>query len=216
MKLVVIDGGSQSVYRFEMPEVLIGRSIENDLRLNSGLVSRRHCRITVDNGAVWIEDLSSANGTVYKGERIARTRIADHDEFLVGGSRIRIELDASEAPKGENPATMPIEGLQTQDGTGDKDVDRLATFARIATLLAAETELKPLLELIVDSAVALIEAERGFLLLAQKSDVPAGPLDFADFEVRRNQDFWRHIQTFAPSWDAMIDEFNGRTGVLAD
>ena len=172
MKLVVIDGGSQSVYRFEMPEVLIGRSIENDLRLNSGLVSRRHCRITVDNGAVWIEDLSSANGTVYKGERIARTRIADHDEFLVGGSRIRIELDASEAPKGENPATMPIEGLQTQDGTGDKDVDRLATFARIATLLAAETELKPLLELIVKSnghlslsSIADVGCDHGMLAL---------------------------------------------------
>jgi hypothetical protein len=40
-------------------------------------------------------------------------------------------------------------------------------------------------------------------------------VEFADFEVRRSQDFWRHIQTFAPSWDSMIDEFNGRTGVLA-
>ncbi len=39
--------------------------------------------------------------------------------------------------------------------------------------------------------------------------------EFADFEVRRSQDFWRHIQTFAPGWDVMIEEFNGRTGVLA-
>ena len=40
--------------------------------------------------------------------------------------------------------------------------------------------------------------------------------EFADFEVRRSQDFWRHIQTFAPGWDAMIEEFNGQTGVLAN
>jgi len=40
-------------------------------------------------------------------------------------------------------------------------------------------------------------------------------VEFADFEVRRGQDFWRHIQTMAPIWDAMIDEFNARTGVLA-
>jgi len=40
--------------------------------------------------------------------------------------------------------------------------------------------------------------------------------EFADFEVRRSQDFWRHIQTFAPGWDVMIEEFNGRTGVLAN
>lgn len=40
-------------------------------------------------------------------------------------------------------------------------------------------------------------------------------IDFADFEVRRGQDFWRHVQTMAPTWDAMIDEFNGRAGVPA-
>ena len=40
-------------------------------------------------------------------------------------------------------------------------------------------------------------------------------IDFADFEVRRGQDFWCHVQTMAPTWDAMIDEFNGRAGVPA-
>jgi trehalose/maltose hydrolase-like predicted phosphorylase len=40
-------------------------------------------------------------------------------------------------------------------------------------------------------------------------------IDFADFEVRRGQDFWHHVQTMAPTWDAMIDEFNGRAGVPA-
>ena len=195
MKLIVVEGGSQSVYRFEMPEVFIGRSIENDLRLNSGLVSRRHCRVTVDNGEIWIEDLNSANGTVIKGERIVRMRVADHDEFLVGGSRVRIELDAEEVKEEPTVAVLPIEGLQTQNGTGDKSVDRVAAFARIATLLAAETELKPLLELIVDSAVALIEAERGFLLLSssEQHDRPksASSTDLADLEVRLARSFDR-------------------------
>ncbi len=36
-----------------------------------------------------------------------------------------------------------------------------------------------------------------------------------DFEVRRSQEFWRSIRSFVPSWDAAIDEFNARTGVLA-
>jgi cysteine synthase len=40
-------------------------------------------------------------------------------------------------------------------------------------------------------------------------------IDFADFEVRRGQDFWRHVQTMAPTWDSMIDELNGRAGVPA-
>ena len=36
-----------------------------------------------------------------------------------------------------------------------------------------------------------------------------------DFEVRRSQEFWRSIRSFLPAWDAAIDEFNARTGVLA-
>ena len=28
------------------------------------------------------------------------------------------------------------------------------------------------------------------------------------------QEFWRSIRSFVPAWDAAIDEFNGRTGVL--
>jgi hypothetical protein len=40
-------------------------------------------------------------------------------------------------------------------------------------------------------------------------------VDLADFEVRRDQSFWRGLQELLPAWDEMIDEFNGRTGVLA-
>jgi cysteine synthase A len=36
-----------------------------------------------------------------------------------------------------------------------------------------------------------------------------------DFEVRRNQSFWAGLRDLLPVWDDMIEEFNGRTGVLA-
>jgi len=41
-------------------------------------------------------------------------------------------------------------------------------------------------------------------------------VEFDDFEARRNQSFWKQIQGLAPAWDAMIDEFNARTGVSGD
>jgi cysteine synthase len=37
----------------------------------------------------------------------------------------------------------------------------------------------------------------------------------ADFDARRDQRFWRGLRDLLPVWDAMIEEFNGRTGVLA-
>ena len=38
-------------------------------------------------------------------------------------------------------------------------------------------------------------------------------VSFADFVVRRDQSFWRGLRELLPAWDAMITEFNGRTGM---
>ena len=35
-----------------------------------------------------------------------------------------------------------------------------------------------------------------------------------DFVMRREQSFWKALQTLLPTWDQMIDEFNEKTGVL--
>ncbi|MDH3754361.1 MAG: pyridoxal-phosphate dependent enzyme [Acidimicrobiia bacterium] len=38
-------------------------------------------------------------------------------------------------------------------------------------------------------------------------------IDVADFEARRSQDFWDGTRHFVTDWDAMIGEFNARTGL---
>ncbi|MFI5208425.1 MAG: pyridoxal-5'-phosphate-dependent protein subunit beta, partial [Gemmatimonadales bacterium] len=38
-------------------------------------------------------------------------------------------------------------------------------------------------------------------------------VSLADFEARRDQGFWRGLRELLRAWDAMIEEFNGRTGV---
>lgn len=50
------------------PTTMVGRSAECDLKIVSNLVSRVHCRITVNDEAVLVEDLGSANGTFVDGE----------------------------------------------------------------------------------------------------------------------------------------------------
>ena len=46
-----------------LPSTVIGRSNECDLKISSSEVSRIHCRITIQDDSVFIEDLGSANGT---------------------------------------------------------------------------------------------------------------------------------------------------------
>ena len=54
-----------------LPTTIIGRSAECHLKIASTEVSRKHCRITVTEQDVLIEDLNSSNGTYVNQERIA-------------------------------------------------------------------------------------------------------------------------------------------------
>jgi hypothetical protein len=66
-------------------ENLLGR-VENGVAwLDSPTVSRRHARIVIEDGAVFLEDLGSKNGTFLHEERIAGpVPLADGDVFRVG------------------------------------------------------------------------------------------------------------------------------------
>lgn len=53
-----------------LPQTLVGRSPECHLRIATAQVSRRHCRFILQNDGVYVEDLSSANGTLLDGIRL--------------------------------------------------------------------------------------------------------------------------------------------------
>ncbi len=87
-KLIVESGGDRREYTLPDP-CRIGRDAENDIVLNDGGASRRHCRIAQDGGHWILEDLHSANGTFKNEERIDRTRLADGDVVRIGASTLR-------------------------------------------------------------------------------------------------------------------------------
>jgi hypothetical protein len=39
-------------------------------------------------------------------------------------------------------------------------------------------------------------------------------IELKEFTVRKDQQFWKELRQLVPVWDGMIEEFNGRTGVL--
>ncbi len=58
-----------------------------------GGVSRRHCRICIDQGRLCVEDLGSANGTRLNGERIEphlRHTLDSGDELQLGRVKLRV------------------------------------------------------------------------------------------------------------------------------
>jgi len=89
-ELTIAEGkGRGQRFEFDSPDITIGRDAENDVVLNDGGSSRRHCRIARD-GEQWIlEDLRSANGTFKNEERIDRSRLVEGDVVRIGNTTLR-------------------------------------------------------------------------------------------------------------------------------
>lgn len=74
----------------ESGEIVIGRSSELDMVLVEDMVSRRHAKISVESGDIFLEDLGSTNGSFVNGEKITRTKLAEGDRILIGTSIIKV------------------------------------------------------------------------------------------------------------------------------
>jgi len=171
VKLTVIDEeGVRSEFELDQPVITIGRALDNDIRMNSTRVSRHHSRIEARSGQAWVIDLNSANGVTVNGEKVDRRLLAPGDEIELGGRGARLIVGGE-----RGPAAGEVEGeagLRTLSGDAQRERDNLKVFAKITRELVAQTELLPLLRMIVDSAVALVGGERGFVLLRDPNRDP--------------------------------------------
>jgi pSer/pThr/pTyr-binding forkhead associated (FHA) protein len=71
-KLIVASGKSAGrSITLKHGKILIGRAEECDIRPLGEEVSRRHCAVVEEAGAVTVEDLKSRNGTYVNGAKIA-------------------------------------------------------------------------------------------------------------------------------------------------
>jgi cysteine synthase len=80
---------------------------------------------------------------------------------------------------------------------------------------AAEVFGEHLLGVTTDHLLELTHSERERIFnLGYYTWVEQQGVSIEDFSARRDQAFWKGMREVVPAWDAMIDEFNGRTGVL--
>jgi len=62
------------IHALDTRPFVLGREAGADLVVDDSRVSRRHFRITSNDGAYWIEDLGAGNGTFVNGARIDSRR----------------------------------------------------------------------------------------------------------------------------------------------
>src|SRR6267142_2581862 len=103
-RLVIFD---DRVRGMELPgrPVLIGRSRKNDLPINDGLLSRKHCSVVPMGTGYRLMDLKSSNGTYLNGKRIEKVDLTVDDIIEIGGT-VMVFLEDGVWSRGEGLAHL--------------------------------------------------------------------------------------------------------------
>jgi general secretion pathway protein A len=88
-RILVASEGTTMVERDLRPgRLVIGRTPDNDLQIDSKFISRHHCQIVTQADACVIEDLNSTNGIYVQSKRVRRYNLNDGDVVQVGQHEI--------------------------------------------------------------------------------------------------------------------------------
>lgn len=140
----------------------IGRSTNNSLVLSDSAVSRSQAEVTAQGGEFLLRDLGSKHGTFVNGVRVEQACLRHGDRIRVGG------------PQGEALTFHRGDLLQSLlAGSGSKAEAGFAVhgFREMGMLLSTFHALSSipllddLLNLVVDTAIEITGAERGFIML---------------------------------------------------
>jgi general secretion pathway protein A len=88
-RILLASGGKTILERELRPgRIVIGRTQDNDLQIDSKFISRHHCQIVTQIDSCLIEDLNSTNGIYVKSKRVRRHNLNDGDVVVVGQHEI--------------------------------------------------------------------------------------------------------------------------------
>jgi len=158
-RLAVTDALGRRIVPIDKPLFTIGRRSETDLRLSGADVSRVHAEIALDNGACVIRDRQSRFGTFVNGERTTEKVLAHGDQIRfgqAGDTEIVFFID-EEAPSVEKSAASAATELR-----------QMAALLEGLRALGSGRVLDEVLALVLDSAIEVTGAERGFIMLANR------------------------------------------------
>jgi transcriptional regulator with GAF, ATPase, and Fis domain len=164
--ILVAPDGKRTERTLASETFTIGRSRENSMPISEMRASRRHCRVEPQNGRWFVFDEGSRNGTLLNGKLVHKAPLSSGDLIEIGQTRIFFD-EVDEERLGRR--TMRL------DETQNIDDENLLRLQRTARALNSELDPQKLFEMIVDHAIDIAKAERGFLLLRGAD----GAFDFA-------------------------------------
>src|SRR3954469_3369429 len=152
----------------------IGRRETNDLRLAGSEVSRDHAEIVATGTGFLVRDKQSRYGTFVNDEQVSERPLTHGDRIRLGrsGGAEMVFLLAETAPTQDKATTTAI-----------GDLRQIAALLDGLRALGSGRVLDDVLALVMDSAIEVSGAERGFIMLANLEN----ELEFKMARGRRQQ-----------------------------
>lgn len=104
MNTVLVSLGRAADIVVDKPILLVGRSEDCDVVIDSKKVSRHHCCIAQVDDRLVVRDLGSTNGIRVNGERTDEGRLCFGDELAIGDQPFRVTREEGRVPTPESPA----------------------------------------------------------------------------------------------------------------
>ena len=173
-QLEVTEATGQRTVAVDKLPFRLGRGAGNDLLLASGEVSRVHAEIVAAGEGYAIRDCGSRHGTFVDGAPVREGPLED-------GARVRLGRGGAELTfrcAADETALPPSRRVETMG-----DLRQVAALLEGLRALSSARVLDDVLVLVMDSAIAVSGAERGFIMLADD----AGQLEFTMGRSRDRQ-----------------------------
>jgi serine phosphatase RsbU (regulator of sigma subunit)/pSer/pThr/pTyr-binding forkhead associated (FHA) protein len=160
-RLEVTDALGRRIVPVAKNQFEIGRRETNDLRLAGSEVSRDHAEISVDGSRFTLRDRNSRYGTYVNGEQVSERVLAHGDKIRLGrsGGAEMVFLLADSQPPVDRATTTAI-----------GDLRQIAALLEGLRALGSGRVLDDVLSLVLDSAIEVSGAERGFIMLNMEGE----------------------------------------------
>jgi sigma-B regulation protein RsbU (phosphoserine phosphatase) len=171
--LLIEVGGQKRRLDISKSPLTIGRSEECDATIADLKVSRQQAKLLIESGEYYIVDCESRHGTFVNGERRDRAKLKNRDEITFGIAGVKIVFHHGAAASSTHISTdMLLTRLGSKsDAT---DLEKLRLFLEAARSLTGGMVVNEVLRNMLDYALKITKAERGFVYLkeADKGGTP--------------------------------------------
>ena len=167
-------GRDERVYEASGEEIVLGRDARAQIPLDDRTLSRRHCRIYPGPDGWRVTDLGSRNGTFLNGAPILDDRLQEGDKVEIGETRINVYFleDAASATQSQTDLEALVSRAMRRPSSKVHNLqERRREIRALNHLMELNEKINRLrdedrlLEGILDAAIELTDAQRGFLLL---------------------------------------------------